>query len=40
VGPREDLHAVVKRRIHSPCREFNPDHPIFQPIQKLTAKLV
>jgi hypothetical protein len=32
VGHRASLDAVVKRKIHSLCRESNPDHPVVQPI--------
>jgi hypothetical protein len=27
VGPTAGLDEVVKRKIHSPSRESNPDHP-------------
>jgi hypothetical protein len=30
VGPRDGLEAVVKRKIPSPGRDSNSDHPIFQ----------
>jgi hypothetical protein len=30
VGPRDDLIAVVKRKIPSPCRDSKP--PITQPV--------
>jgi len=32
VGPRAVLDAVEKRKIPSPRRESNPDHPIVQPV--------
>jgi hypothetical protein len=32
VGPRAGLDAVLKRKIPSPCRKSNPNHPIVQPI--------
>jgi hypothetical protein len=32
VGPRTSLDMVSKRKIPSPRRESNPDHPIVQPI--------
>jgi hypothetical protein len=32
VGPRAGLNTVSKRKIPSPRRESNPDHPIFQPV--------
>jgi hypothetical protein len=31
VGPRAVLDAVVKRKIPSPCRDSNPDHPARSP---------
>jgi hypothetical protein len=31
VGPRAGLDAVVKRKIPSPLRESNPDHPVRSP---------
>jgi hypothetical protein len=30
--PRAALEAVMKRKISSPRRESNPDHPIVQPV--------
>jgi hypothetical protein len=35
VGPRAVLDAVVNRKIPSPRRESNPDHPIVQPVSSL-----
>jgi hypothetical protein len=32
VDPRAGLDAVVKREIHSPRPESNPDHPIVQSV--------
>jgi hypothetical protein len=32
VGLRAGLDTVSKRRIPSPRRESNPDHPIFHPV--------
>jgi hypothetical protein len=32
VGPKAGLDAVVKRRIPSPHRQSNLDHPIVQPV--------
>jgi hypothetical protein len=32
VGPRDILDAVVKRKIPSSCREWNPGTPIVQPV--------
>jgi hypothetical protein len=32
VGLKSGLDAVVKRKIPSPRRESNPDHPIVHPI--------
>jgi hypothetical protein len=32
VGPRASLDTVSKRKIPSPCRDSNPDHPIVQPV--------
>jgi hypothetical protein len=32
VSPRFGLDTVSKRKIPSPRRESNPDHPIVQPI--------
>jgi hypothetical protein len=32
VGPKNDLDAVVKRKIPSSGRESNLDHPIVQPV--------
>jgi hypothetical protein len=31
-GPRASLYTVSKRKIPSPHRESNPDHPILQPV--------
>jgi hypothetical protein len=31
-GPRAGLETVSKRKILSPRREWNPDHPIIQPV--------
>jgi hypothetical protein len=40
VGPRAVLDAVVKRKIHNPCRESNPRTPIVQPLaQRCTTEL-
>jgi hypothetical protein len=35
VGPRADLDTVVKRKIPSPRREWNPRTPIVQPVVAL-----
>jgi hypothetical protein len=35
VGPRAVLDAVVKRKIPSPLREWNPRTPIVQPVAHL-----
>jgi len=32
VGPRTGLDAVSKRKIPSPRRDSNPNHPIVQPV--------
>jgi hypothetical protein len=32
MGPRAGLGMVSKRKIPSPRRESNPDHPIVQPV--------
>jgi hypothetical protein len=32
VGPSASLDTVSKRKIPSPRRESNPDHPIVQPV--------
>jgi hypothetical protein len=32
VGPRASLDTVEKRKIPSPCRDSNPDHPIVEPV--------
>jgi hypothetical protein len=32
VGPRAGPDAVVKRKVPSPRRKLNPDHPIVQPV--------
>jgi hypothetical protein len=32
VGSRADLDTVSKRKIPSPRRDSNPDHPIVQPV--------
>jgi hypothetical protein len=31
MGFRVDLDIVSKRKIPTPCRELNPNHPIIQP---------
>jgi hypothetical protein len=36
VGIRTGLDAVLKRKISSPRREWDPDHPIVQPVAVLT----
>jgi len=36
VGLRAGLDAVVKRKIHSSCRESNPPPPIIQPAAQQT----
>jgi hypothetical protein len=35
VDPRGGLNTVVKRKIPSPRRDSNPDHPIVQPSQSV-----
>jgi hypothetical protein len=32
MGHRTGMDTVSKRKIPSPCRDLNPDHPIVQPI--------
>jgi hypothetical protein len=32
VGPTAGMDTMVKRKIPSPCRESNYDHPIVQPV--------
>jgi hypothetical protein len=39
VVPRADLDAVVNRKIPSPRRDSNPDHPIVQPVAQPTGLL-
>jgi hypothetical protein len=31
LGPRAGLDTMVKRKIPSPRRESNPDHPLYSP---------
>jgi hypothetical protein len=38
LGPRAGLDIVTKRKIPSPCRESNPDHPLGRVLQKLLLK--
>jgi len=37
VGTRASLDAVAKRKIPSPCRQSNPDHPTYNLVAILTA---